>query len=105
MEWEDKGKMIALGNKQSESDESKKEYQDFILSQVDNFDGQAWDMFSQITHIDPVEMKNDVKFWEQVYFRMKNVDCNDQKFGLRSGFRIAIIQTICEDELLLKTDI
>ena len=29
------------------------------------------------------------------------VDCNDQGFGFRSGMRLAMLQTICEDELKL----
>lgn len=33
---------------------------------------------------------------------VKNIDCNDEKFGFRTGMRIAMIQTICEDELNLK---
>jgi hypothetical protein len=100
MEWDNKVKMVQLGNQRYSSDEAKNEFQKFVLDNVDSFDGQAWDMFCNLVDLIIEEMKKDLEFWKQVYSKIKDVDCNDEKFGLRSGMRIAMIQTICKDEFL-----
>lgn len=101
MVWENKIKMVQLGNQRYNSDEAKKEFQNFVLENVNSFDGQSWDMFCNLVDLIVDEMKKDLDFWKQVYVRIKDVDCNDEKFGFRSRMRIAMIQTICEDELSL----
>jgi len=101
MEWNDKVKMVQLGNQKDTSQEAKNEFQKFVLENVNSFDGQAWDMFCNLVDLIIDEMKKDIEFWKQVYAKIKDIDCNDEKFGFRSGMRIAMIQTICEDELLL----
>ncbi len=101
MEWDGKVKMIQLGNAMDDSDESKVRFQNYCLEQLPKFDGQAWDMFCNIVEIIPEEMKKDIKFWEMVWGRIKDVDCSDEKFGLRSRMRISLIQVICKEELKL----
>ena len=99
MYWENKVKMVQLGNQRRDSEEAKNEFQNFVLENIDSFDGQTWDMFCNLVDLVIDEMKQDIEFWKQVYAKIKDVDCNDEKFGFRSGMRIAMIQTICEDEL------
>ena len=99
MEWENKIKMVQLGNQQHNSDDAKNEFHNFVLENVNSFDGQAWDMFSNLVDLILDEMKKDLEFWKQVYAKIKDVDCKE--FGIRSGLRIAMIQAICEDELSL----
>lgn len=94
--WEDKTNMIRLGNAMN-SGGSKEEFQKFVLGKVATFDGQAWDMFASTVQIMPQEMEQDIAFWKEVYRFIRTVDCNDSKFGFRSGMRIAVIQTICEE--------
>jgi hypothetical protein len=101
MEWENKVKMVQLGNNREKSKESKKEFQKFVLDNISDFDEQAWDMFCNLTTIIPDEMRSDMTFWEGVYSKIKNIDCNAEKFGFRSGLRISMIQTVCENELNL----
>jgi hypothetical protein len=101
MEWESKTKMIQLGNQRYKSEEAKKKFQKFVIENMETFDGQSWDMFCNLVDLIVDEMKTDLDFWKQVYQKIKDVDCNDEKFGLRSGMRIAMIQTICENELSL----
>lgn len=102
MNWELKTEMVKLGN-QVNSEESRKQFQEFVLNNVDSFDGQAWDMFSMLTNIVLSEMKLDIEYWTEIYKRLKNVDCNTDGFGLASGFRIAMLQNVCEDELKLNS--
>ena len=101
MHWDNKVKMIQLGNQRHNSEEEKNEFQKFVLENVDSFDNQSWDMFCNLVDLIIDEMKQDIEFWKKVYTKIKDVDCNDSKFGLRYGFRIAMIQTICEEELSL----
>jgi len=101
MEWDNKVKLVQLGNQRHNSKETKIQFQKFVLDNLDSFDGQAWDMFCNLVDLIIDEMKKETEFWKQVYSKIKDVDCNDEKFGLRSGMRIAMIQTICEDELSL----
>lgn len=102
MEWDLKTKMIQLGNKRDQSPEDKAEFHKFVLENINTFDGQAWDMFVNLNDLLIDQMKEDINYWTAVYNHIKAVDCNDDKFGFRSGMRIALIQTICEDELGLK---
>ena len=102
MNWELKAEMVKLGNQVS-SPETKKQFHEFVLKNVKDFDGQAWDMFSLLTQILPSEMKEDIEYWEKIYEHIKTVDCNDPAFGLASGFRIAMIQTFCEEEFKLNS--
>jgi len=98
MEWESKVKMIQLGNQRHNSDESKNDFQKFVLENIVSFDSQAWDMFCNSVDLIIDEMKKDIEFWKQVYIKIKDVDCNDENFDFRSGMRIGMIQTICEEE-------
>jgi hypothetical protein len=98
MEWDKKIKMVQLGNQRENSDEAKKDFQNFALENIDSFDAQAWDMFCNLVDLIVDEMREDIEFWKKVYERIKGIDCNDKRFGFRSGMRISLIQTICEDE-------
>jgi len=104
MEWENKFKMVQLGNKIRESIDSKKAFQCFVLDNIESFDGQAWDMFSNLVDLIVDEMKQDIDFWSNVYQKIKHIDSSDEKFGFRSGMRISLIQCICEEELFLKNE-
>jgi len=98
MDWDSKTELVKLGNK-NYTPEGKKEFQDYVLENVSKFDGQAWDMFSNLTEIIVEDMKKDIDYWKQIYQHLKEIDCNDEKFGFRSGMRIAMIQTVCEEKL------
>ncbi len=101
MEWDDKIKLVQLGNKKNYSDEDKESFQNFVVDNIDSFDEQAWDMFTNIVDIISDEMVADKPFWERVYTKIKEIDCSSEKFGFRSGMRIALIQTICVENLNL----
>jgi hypothetical protein len=101
MEWEKKVEMARLGNRSHGSLEARKEYQQYVLDNIEEFDIQSWDMFSQLSDILINQMKDDYEYWKIVYPHLIAVDCNDESFGFRAGMRIAMLQTICEDELKL----
>lgn len=104
MEWENKLKMVLLGNKRHESAECKKDFQQFVLDNIESFDSQCWDMFSNLVDLDLEEMKQDIYFWSNIYQKIKNIDSSDESFGFRSGMRISLIQCICEEKLLLNNE-
>jgi hypothetical protein len=101
MEWDNKVKMIQLGNKRDVSDDAKKEFQSYVLENIKMFDTQSWEMFCELVDLVVDEMIQDIEFWKKVYSEIKNVDCNQDGLRLRSRMRIALIQTICEDRLKL----
>ena len=96
MEWDDKVKMIQLGNSM---DANKTEFEKFVIDNVDKFDEQAWDMFFNLVEIIPSEMEKDIEFWRAMWSYLSKVDCNSESFGFRTGMRLALIQTICIDTL------
>ena len=98
MEWNDKTQMIRLSNVQHDS-ATRKEFHDFCLAQFPNFDTQAWDMFFTCIHIIPSQFKEHIIFWKDAWEYIKKIDCND--YGFRTGMRIALIQTWCEEEFNL----
>lgn len=95
MNWENKIKMVQLGNQRYESTEFNLEFQKYVLENIDTFDFQAWDMFCNLT--DLTEIKSDSDYWKLVYNKIKDIDCNNDNFNFRTGLRIAMIQTFCED--------
>jgi hypothetical protein len=101
MEWESKTKVCQLGNASRNGESEKSDFQGFVLLQLPNFDIQAWDMFCNLVDIIPDEMQKEIDFWVSVWRYLKAVDCNNEKLGFRSGMRIAMLQTICEEELKL----
>jgi hypothetical protein len=94
MEWDKKVEMAKLQNNQAG-------LMEFAVKNHKEFDGQAWDMFAECIFISVEEFKEHEDAWKQMWPEVKNIDCNDEKFGFRTGMRIAMIQTICEDELKL----
>ncbi|MFA5366697.1 MAG: hypothetical protein WC333_02335 [Dehalococcoidia bacterium] len=101
MEWEDKVKLVQLGNQRHESPEAKKEFQEYVITNVQNFDAQAWSMFSELTDIFPDEMKQDVEYWKTIHPHVKKAaDCDD-RFGLRAAMRIELILIVCKKDLNL----
>jgi hypothetical protein len=90
--------MIQLGNQRYNSEESKKEFQSYVLENIKSFDSQAWDMFVELNDLILDDMKKDLDYWKEIYNYVIKIDCNDETFGFIAGMRIAFIQTICEDE-------
>lgn len=92
MEWEKKVEMVKLQNDQDG-------LLDFAVENHKEFDGQAWDMFANCAEIIVSEFQTRKEQWEKIWPELKKVDCNDEAFGFRTGMRVAMMQTICEEEL------
>lgn len=102
MEWEDKSKMVQLGNAITDSDATTKEaFHNYVLEHISGFDSQAWDMFCNIVQIIPKEMKKDVDFWSKLYPHIKELDENNPEFNFRTSMRLSLIQSTCEIEGLI----
>lgn len=96
MNWELKKQMAKL------ADENKEEFQRFVLEHIDDFDPQAWSIFVESVSIIPDEMKEDIDFWDAVNIVINKSEETIRKAGIRTDIRVAMIQSICEDELGLK---
>ena len=73
MEWENKVEMVRLGNTRYSSELSKKEFDDYVIANIESFDDQAWDMFVQLTDLLPEKMKEDIDYWTKIYRYIKQV--------------------------------
>lgn len=99
MEWEDKVKLIQLGNKNSNSKEDRVEFQNHVLEHINAFDIQAWSMFGLSTSIMVDEMKEDIDYWSKIHPLLKDVDLGSQGLGMSDSMRLSMLQVICKDEL------
>ena len=97
MDWEDKVKLIKLGNAKGNNPESMSEFKNYCLEKASIFDLQAWDMFCNLIEILPTEMEKDILFWEKLWPDLKMVDGG--KLGFRPAMRMCVIQGVCKDVL------
>lgn len=98
MDWENKVKMIELGNAMNNIDGSKTEFHNYCLKHMLNFDAQAWSMFFDLVELIPDKMSKDFVFWRKSWKYIKDLDCNDEKFNFRASMRISLIQTIFKED-------
>jgi hypothetical protein len=96
MDWELKKQMAEL------ADKNKEEFQRFVLEHINDFDTQAWGIFIESISIIPDEMKEDIDFWDVVNIAINKSEETIREGDIRTLIRVAIIQSICEDELGLK---
>lgn len=101
MEWEDKVKLVQLGNQIYTTPHDKVKFYDYTIENMNRFDDQSWDMYFNIVDIIPSEMEEDIEYWKRVYPLVKKVDVNSKSFNTRTTMRIAMVQSICENELKL----
>ena len=102
MEWEDKGELIRLGNKAHSSDEDLKIYHEYVLSKIDDFDGQAIDMFINNTSLIPDEINGNKEFYQLVYDKIINIVKNFddiERLTLRCDLRLIYLDLILKGEM------
>lgn len=102
MKWENKVELISLGNQAHDSYSKKKKYHDYVLSVIDNFDGQTIDMFIQNTSIIPDEINDSKEFYQTVYDKiMKLIDNIDdiERVTLRCTLRLDYLKLILNGEM------
>lgn len=105
MEWEDKTKMVKLGNAMNSDatpdPEKVKTFQEFVTSKLKEFDAQAMDMFITIIELIPDVIKKEIDFYLPVYDKLQEMVKNPEvKFSLRSSFRFAFFEGIIEEAIL-----
>lgn len=102
MEWEDKVEMITLGNAAHSSDEDLKIYHEYVLSKIDNFDGQAIEMFIDNTSLIPDDINKNREFYQFIYDKIteiiKNFD-DIERLTLRCGLRLDFLKLILNGEM------
>lgn len=102
MKWEDNIKLVELSNQAYKSDEDLKNYQNFVLSVVNNFDIQAINIFLETTSLIPDEIEKHLEFYQKVSKKINYIIDNTENlnnFGLRSKFRLSFLTTILENKL------
>lgn len=102
MEWEDKTTMVKLGNAMNSDatpdPEKEKAFREYVLSKLQDFDVQAFDMFITIIELIPDKIKEHVDFYRQVNNKLQEMLKNPNiSFGLRSSMRFAMLEVLIED--------
>ena len=110
MEWEDKTKMVMLGNQMNDDatpdPEKVKAFQDFVLEKIKNFDAQAMDMFITIIELIPHEIKKNIDFYLPVYDKLQEMLKDTEiSFGFRSSIRLSMFEVIVEEAVIDKQKI
>jgi len=95
MDWKKKQRMAELGHNSN----SKKEFFEFCLNNVENFDDQDWMIFADLVFIVPSDMIKDIEFWKEMYPFMKKYDFGKDEIAFRSYVRLKLIVSNCEDKL------
>lgn len=95
--WDVKKNLIRLANNISKDRHS---FQDYVLTAIDDFDSQSWDIFINVVNIDYIQMKKDREFWEQIYPHIKILETNNY-ISFRTILRASLITTFYEQELKL----
>lgn len=102
MDWEDKIILVDLGNQAHSSDEDLKKYHEYVLSKIDEFDGQAIDMFIQNTSLIPNDINENKEFYQTVYNKIieliKNLD-DIERLTLRCSLRLEYLNLILKGEM------
>ncbi len=107
MEWEDKTKMVMLGNQMNgdatPDPEKVKAFQDFVLEKIKYFDAQAMDMFITIIELIPNEIKKNIDFYLPVYDKLQEMLKDTEiSFGFRSSIRLSMFEVIVEEAVIDK---
>ena len=102
MEWEDKTQLIILGNMAHSSDDDLKKYHDFVLSKIDDFDGQTIDMFVNNTSLIPDEINANKEFYQIVYNKITEIikTFDDiERLTMRCELRLIYLELILNGEM------
>lgn len=97
MKWNFKIRMVKLGNEMHLDNSCKRYFQEYVLKHIDSFDIQAWDMFCNLTLINPNDMKKDARYWKIVYERLQSVNCQHKELSHRASFRMELIKKVYEE--------
>jgi hypothetical protein len=100
MEWDNKTKLVQLGNGINDIS-SRRKFNDYVLEQLPNFDPQAWDMFVTVVNLVREEMEEDIEFWKLMHPKIEAMINNSKGFSFRAAIRFEMINLICND--ILKT--
>lgn len=99
MEWNKKTELVKLCNQLDSTKESRKAFFEYVLSVVDEFDYQAWDMFFEGVNIIPQEMTENVEYWDILIPKIEAIDLKDAHFGARTAIRCEFIKLTYTDDV------
>jgi len=95
MEWEDKVEMIRLGKIKDDSNEDMKNYKEFVLKHLDEFDVQAVDMFITNETLYPEKILYHIDFYRKVYNRFTEPELDEEinnNISLRANIRLGVLE-------------
>ena len=90
--WEQKREMLTLSN-----NGKTKEFLQFIVDNMDQFDEQAWDMAITAIDISPVGIDKYQNHYIKIYERTKGMR---ESFSYVTNLRLALLNGYCKSSLL-----
>jgi len=78
---------------------TKKQFHQWIIDNINEFDELSWDMFVEIIELDVDGMKSDIEFWRKIWPAIREIQYNSSGFGIGYNDKIISIQKICRDDL------
>ena len=100
MEWSDKVKMSEL----SREKDCNEDFKQHVLTHINDFDSQAWSIFCECVSLVPQEMERNVEFWKKIHKAIGESRDKISKADMRTMLRISLIESICEDDLNMKSN-
>lgn len=92
--WENKREMIVLMN-QAIDKESREKMLDFVITNMDDFDEQAWDMFFTGVELIKDNMLENKERYAKIQEKAKSLQSNSYVTALRMALYETIINDIC----------
>lgn len=100
MDWNNKVKLVQLGNRIKNTEEDRKIFYLFVIEHVNDFDDQAWDMFANQINISVPQMEHDKWFWKQIIDKILLVNPEQSShFTTRGAIRILSLQALLQEQL------
>lgn len=97
MEWKNKIEIIRLGNEGKKSFAFNDEYHEFVLEHIDEFDGQAIDMFitsETLTKENIIANKEFFKIVNEKFKERMKSKMISNEISLRADIRVGLLEQI-----------
>lgn len=96
MDWEDKTKLVELGNQKLQHHD---EFREFVMKHIEHFDNQAWSMFCNLINVTQIDIKQYDKFWSKIYNELQKSSLNTNFLSLRDQLRLQVISDTIKKQL------
>lgn len=104
MNWDEKIKMVQLGNVANESQEKMKDFYDYIYKNLPSFDSQAYEMLMTLLTLTEENVSSNLEFFCEIYKELKKFFINNKEFiiGVRFEFLKLLLERVIQQSFIEK---